>query len=152
MKKFRFKYTLAVWVLLISTLILSLAGLVWNIFGFIEYLWAGVTKIIGQACIILFNLALAVLDLSILTYGYYVVKDENLICYFGLIKTIYALEDIIAVTHFKKSNKLVIYFKDKKYTVIVISPESYGDFIGAIRSKNPQIVYDAKIDGEDTPN
>ena len=54
--------------------------------------------------------------------------------------------------HFKKSDKLVIYFKDDSFTVIVISPEDYSDFVVALREVNPQIYYGVKIDGEDTPN
>lgn len=151
MKKFRFKYSPIAWILLFAVLIISLGGLIWNVFSLIEYLWAGAIKIIGNAFIILFNLALVVLDVGVIAFGFYVVKDKKLICYFGLIKTEYDLEDVVAVTHFKKSDKLVVYFNDKKYTVIVISPDSYDDFIGAIRTENPQIIYDTKIDGEDTP-
>ena len=61
------------------------------------------------------------------------------------------INDVVQITHFKKSDKLVLYFKDAKYTVVIISPEKYEDFIFALREENRQIIYDSRTDGEDEP-
>ncbi len=84
-------------------------------------------------------------------YGCYTVKGSTLYCNFGVVKTSYDIKDVVCITHFKKSDKLVVYFKDAKYTVIVIDNKLYDDFIATLREINPSIAYDTRIDGEDTP-
>jgi hypothetical protein len=81
-----------------------------------------------------------------------VIKNGKLYSYFGLIRSKIDLADIICLTHFKKSDKLVAYFKDGTYTVIVIASQEYGEFVRSVREQNPSILYNAKIDGEDTPD
>ena len=43
---------------------------------------------------------------------------------------------------FTKTNKLVLYFKDEKYTVIVVKPEWHNDFVREILQRRPEINYD----------
>jgi DNA mismatch repair ATPase MutS len=80
-----------------------------------------------------------------------VIKDGYLYTYFGFVKNKTPVSEIVEVTKFKKSNKLVVYFSTEEYTVIVIAPEFYDEFVMAIRNANKSIVYDARIEGEDTP-
>ena len=151
MKSFRFRYSNTVWVLLSLVLVLSLTGLIWNIFNLIEFLPTGSYKVGTYSIIVALTALLTVLVVSVMVYGRYVIKDGKLYSYFGIIKSKIDIKDIICITHFKKSDKLVAYFKDETYTVIVISPELYDKFIMAIREINSAVLYDAKIDGEDTP-
>lgn len=148
---FKFKYSTLVWVLLAIVGALCISGLVWNIYALIETVKLGAIKIISHSIMILLTLFLCVLAISIAVCGRYEVSNNCLIQRFGIIKTKIALEEIIQITHFKKSDKLVVYFKDEKYTVIVISPADYDQFIMAVRNSNPSVVYDTQIDGEDTP-
>ncbi len=151
MKSFKFKYSTAVWVLLAIVLILSAVGIVWNVFNFITFLSESIFKSVSYALIILLTAFLLVFVLSVIFYGRYVIKDGYLIQYFGFLKTKTSLKEIVEITHFKKSDKLVVYFADRKYTVIVIAKECYDPFILAVRTVNPAVVYDVKIEGEDTP-
>ena len=152
MKKFRFKYSLTVWLLLALVVALSVAGMVWNIFNIKEYLWAGPLKITAYAMIVAITAFLAIFALSIMIFCFYDIDKEFVRVRFGLVQSKISLSDIVQITHFKKSDKLVVYFKTQKYAVIVISPLEYDSFINAIRSANPKILYSAEIDGEDTPN
>ena len=153
MKKFRFKYSPTVWVLLIAVLLFSVGGLVWNIFNLVElYSFKKTINIISYALIILITFLLTVFVLSVIFYGNYVIKGETLLVYFGFFKTKYKIEDIVCISHFKKSNKLVVYFAEQTYTVIVIDQSFYDDFVLSIRKINPKIIYDTKIDGEDIAN
>ena len=150
-KIFKFKYSTLVWVLLAVVGVLAISGLVWNIYALLETAMLTTIKIISHSLLILLTLLLCVFALSVAVYGRYVLTNKYFIQYFGLIKTKTPLDEIVQVTHFKKSNKLVAYFKDEKYTVIVIDPCFYSDFIIALRELNPSVVYDVQIDGEDTP-
>lgn len=151
MKSFRFKYSTTVWVLLSLVIVLSAVGIVWNAFNFITFMHESTIKAVSYALIILLTAFLFAFVLSVVFYGKYVIKDGCIVQYFGFLKTKTPVKDIVEITHFKKSDKLVVYFCDKKYTVIVISPEYYEQFILAVRALNSAIVYDVKIDGEDTP-
>ena len=152
MKNFKFKYSLTVWILLGVVLALSLVGLAWNVFNLTEYLWAGAFKITVYALIIALTALLATFTISMMVYGKYVIKNGYIITRFGLVFSRELIENVVQITHFKKSNKLVVYFKDDKYTVIIINESEYENFILAMREVNKKIIYDTKIDGEDTPN
>ena len=150
MKKFRFKYSATVWVLLAVVVILSTAGMVWNIFNLKEYLWAGAFKVTVYALIVLITAFLSLFALSVMAYGYYVIKKDCLYTQFGFVGSKVKISEITEITHFKKSNKLVAYFKDEKYSVIVIEEQNYDEFIKTLREINKEIKYSVKIDGEDT--
>ena len=151
MKKFRFKYPVSVWILLALVLALSVAGLIWNVYNFITYLSTDIFKCVVYGLIVLLNAFLCVLAVSVAVYGVYAIKNDKLYAYFGIIPSKYEIMDIVEITHFKKTDKLVAYFKDGKYTVIVIDKNDYDDFVVSIREVNRQIIFDKKIEGEDTP-
>ena len=152
MNKFKFKYSALVYALLLLTLSLSIAGIVWNIYNVISFAKLNLTlKAVSSSIIAVLALILSIVVLSVAFYGKYVIKDGFLYTYFGFFKNKTPVTEITEITHFKKSNKLVVYFCTNEYSVIVISPEKYDDFILALRDANKAIVYDAKIDGEDMP-
>ena len=151
MKKFKFKFNGLVWGLLALCILASIGGLIWNVITLIDAIKRA-DKIVVNGLITGFNALLALLVISVTTYSRYVVKDGKLYTRFGIIFNKVDLKKIVQFTHFKKSNKLVAYFKSAEYTVIVISPEEFEDFILTVRKINPEIIYDSKIEGEDTPN
>ena len=152
MRKFRFRYLPVVWVLLSVVLILCAIGLYLNILNIIEYSFAKGYDFISAICISVINAFIAVFVLGVMFYGKYTIKKEMLYTNFGFIYTKTDIKDIVQITHFKKSDKLVVYFVDQKYSVIVISPADYEQFILELRKKNPQIIFNSQIDGEQTPD
>ena len=132
MKNFRFKYNTTVWILLCVVLALSIAGLIWNVFNLTEYVWAGAFKITIYALIIAITAFLTVFVISVMLFGRYQIKDGYLYTRFGFVSSKEKIEDVVQITHFKKSDKLVLYFKDEKYTVIVIAKEEYEKFYGIL--------------------
>lgn len=151
MKSFKFRYSITVWVLLGLLIALATAGLIWNIYNVTAFWGKDWLKVATFSAICALALVLIVFGVSVAVYGRYVIKGGKLISYFGLLKTKYDIEDIVEITHFKKSNKLVTYFSDQTFTVIVIDQSEYNDFVMAVREVNPKITYDTQIDGEDTP-
>lgn len=151
MKKFNFKYSPLLWFLLTVVFGLSVAGGIWNVYNAVYYApfnsaWTAIYSII--ACI---SFSVTVLDVSMIFYGCYTVKNEYLYSNFGLIKSKSKIKDIIEITHFKKSDKLVVYYKEGTFSVIMIDSKFYDDFILELRKVNPEIVFDNRIEGEDTP-
>ena len=152
MKTFKLKYSLTIWILLSVVLCLSIGGLAWNVWSAIEYLGPDTTKTISSFLTSALCLLLAVVCASVMLFGRYVVGKGAFVCCFGLIKSKCDVKDITAIILFKKCNRLVMYFGEKKFSVILIDEQYYQDFILAVREQNKDVVYDVKIEGEDTPN
>ena len=151
MKSFKFRYSIAVWVLLALVLLLSIISFAWNVFNVIHFKGTEQVKIISFYVIAIITAGLSVFVVSVMAYGRYVIKNGKLYTCFGLVKFKTDVKDIAGITHFKKSNKLIAYFSSQEYSVIVIAPEDYDRFVFSVREINPSIIYDAQIDGEDTP-
>ena len=152
MKKFRFLYLPIIWVLISIILVMCLIGFGWNVYNLTRENLSNTFNIVSYCFLALITLGLAIFSISLLFYGRYVIKNAKLYTYFGFIRSTIDISDIVCVTHFKKSNKLVIYLKEQTYSVIVISPDKYDLFVLALREQNKEILYDTKIDGEDTIN
>lgn len=148
---FSIKYSVIVWALLCLVFVLSLSGLIWNIFNLIYFLNAGVIKILTYAMLIVATATLFGLVLSVILFGKYTVKNGVLCMHMGIFKNKINIDEIAEITLFKKSNKLVVYSLDSKFIIVLISPNDYDSFVMAMREQNPKIIYSTRIDGEDTP-
>ena len=150
-RTFKFKYSPVVWVLLSLVLALSLSGLAWNAYALIQNTWAGGVKIFSHAAMVVITALLIIFVLSVMVYGRYVLTDKYFVQYFGFIKIKTPIKNLVQITHFRKSDKLVLYFDDQKYTVIVIDKNYYDQFVMCVREVNSSVIFDVQIDGEDTP-
>ena len=144
MKQFRFKYSPLVLVLIGLVLVISLLGLGFNIFNIIVTKEQGF-KLISYYIIVVLTAFILILAISIAVYGKYKIKNGYLFSYFGFILSKIKVEDIAEIVHFKDSDKLVLYTKDNAYTIIVIDPKYYNDFVLSIREENSKIKFDIKI-------
>ena len=140
MNVYKFKYGKTVWTLIAIIIPLTVAGLVWNIFNLTQFAGKDTFKTVTYAVAVALNAAIVFFAVSVAVYGRYVIKGGALYCYFGFIRTKTPIKEATRITHFTKSNKLVMYFNDGKYSVIVISPEFYGDFTGEIVKINPSVI------------
>ncbi len=149
MKKFRFKYAPIVWVLICLVIIMCAIGFGWNIFNLTKENLSNTFKIVSYSIIAVITFGLTIFATSLLVYGKYVIKNGYVYTYFGFIRSKINISEVVCITLFKKSNKLVIYLKEQSYSVIVISPDKYDQFVLCLKEQNKQIIYDTKIDGED---
>ncbi len=161
MYRFRFKFTPLIWVLLSVVLALSLAGFGWNIYNIISLNNIAIaqsttitqtfaTKFIVGLIMLLVTLVLVALVLSIMLGSKYSVKKGYVYCYFGVIRSKTAIKEIVSFARFKNGNKLVAYFDDKSYALIIISPDKYDAFVCAVRSFNDKIVFEENVESPET--
>ncbi len=141
-KNFRFKFNSLIWFLLIVLLAISLVSVGLNIYSLILAVKNELGNVIIKAITLAINTILPVFTLSLMIYSKYVIKNGKVYCYFGFIRNKTQIEEIVQFTRFKKSDSLVAYFKDGKYTVIVIAPDKYDDFVKAVREFNGKITFD----------
>lgn len=147
MKKFKFNYSPVVWALIAIVIALSVASVVWNVYNVVFFIKVSTFKAVLYSLTVLISLFLAILALGICFYGCYTVDEKNLISHFGIIYSRIELKDVSGIVRFKKTNKLVIYLKGGKFSVILISPALYDDFISSLIKSNPEIAYSCE-DGE----
>ena len=139
MKRYKFLFSKLLYAVFALAIVLCCAGVgtaIWRyVMGYIEdtYVWIGF-------CVLLFVSAfLAVLIVSIMIRSYYSIDDKELCLRLGLLKSRYPLKTVSSVHLFKGSGKLVVYFKDNRYSAIVIAESEYDDFVKTLLEKNDRI-------------
>lgn len=152
MNKFSFKYSILIWVLLGVVLVLLITGLTFNVLDIVYYFKGLSHDLFTPLIFALLTIFLCVLVISLMVYGKYTIKNNCLYTHFGIITNKVKIEEIVQITHFKKSDKLVVYFADQTFTVIVISVKEYEPFILEVRKVKPSVIYTSEIEGEDMPN
>ncbi len=147
MKSFRIKYSPLIILLLALCLAIFILGITISFINLFKSL-DNTIDIVKYSFLILLNFALIVFTVSVFVYGKYTIKNEDLILHIGIIATKYKIKEIVSINIFKKTNKLVIYFINQKYTVIIIPPKKYDEFILELRSKNREITFSENTEGE----
>ena len=151
MKTYKFKLSKAAVILTIAGILLGLGAIgftVWRIYrtGFSEPLY-----IIQHVVLLLVGTIAIVIFASILIRSVYKITDKEIVLWFGIIKSTFKISDIESLHLFTKTNKLVIYFKDEKYTVVVVKPDWYNEFCKEILARNEKIRYDVSVSDSDNP-
>ena len=108
----------------------------------IEYIKISTIKTVTYLLTLIVSSALFILCISVIINGCYKIKNGYLYSCFGIIRTKTNLDNIISITHYKKTDKLVLFFKSAEFSVIIISPKDYEDFILSLKQANPRIIYE----------
>ena len=148
-QKFEYKLTPILWTLFIAGLIAAGVCVYLNITRFIALLSAedaGTYNFIGALLSAAIGLAAFVFIIPAMFASNYIVTKDHLISKWGLVKNKYEVKEITRVTHFRVTNKLVVFFEDESYTTINIMPEKYEEFIDALKNANKKIFY--QLDSE----
>ncbi len=151
MKSYKFRFSKLIFILAIAAIAVAAGGGIgWTVYRMINIGFQTVTLGIQYVVLLLVSVLIIVLLTSILIRSSYKIKDKEVVLWFGFIKSSYKIADIESVHLFTKTNKLVLYFKNERYTVIVVKPEWYNEFIKELLSKNDKIRYDVSTsDGTD---
>lgn len=153
MNSYKFKLSLPAVLLSVLGILLGAGGIVFTIFRIINYGFSSSQLIIQHVVLLIVSPLAVSIFASILIRSVYKVSDKEIILWFGFIKSTYKIDEIESIHLFSKTNKLVIYFTNEKYTVIVVKPEWYNNFTKDILSRNNKIRYDVSTtDRDDTGN
>lgn len=146
MKTYKFKLSKVAALLSALAIILSLGGIALTVYRIIKIGFASFTVGVQHVVMLIVCVALLVVFISLLIRSYYKITDKEIILKFGVIKSVFKIEEITSVHLFTKTNKLVVYFKNETYTVIVVKENWHKDFIDDLLSKNDKIVYDVSYE------
>lgn len=148
MKTFNFKFKSYVYCLLALALVVSITSFVLNVYNVVSYFSLGGIKVVSYLIISAVTLFIAVYVISLLCYSKYRINGNDLVCNLGFYKTTLSILDVTEVINFTTSEKLVIYFGKRGYSVIVIAKENYDEFISLILKVNPQIRFSVNSKGK----
>lgn len=143
MNNYKFKFSKPI--LLLSVLAILVAaggGIGWTVYRMVNIGFQTVLLGIQYVVILLVSVLIIVIFSALLIRSYYKITDKEIVLWFGIIKSTCKIADIESIHLFTKTNKLVLYFKNERYTVIVVKPEWYNQFTKDILSKNGKIRYD----------
>lgn len=143
MDKFRFYYGTSVKILIAAVIIISAAGVISNVFSVIKYAAYDLMPAVAYSVLALLTAVLFAESVAIAFSGLYKFKNGCVYAYFGLIYTKIDISDVVGIKIFKETEKLTLYLKNGKFTVIIISPKEYADFVASILKVNPEIPYES---------
>ena len=140
MKRFGFKYSTFVWVLLVLVALIFATSVVLNVYD-VVILSDDTVKVVISIAMATISLALLVLTVAAMIRSEYSIKDNYLYYRFGLVAVKTDINIIFQLGEFKKDHKLVMYYKNQKYSVAMINEKYYNDFYEALKKVNPEIIY-----------
>lgn len=141
MKKFVFKYSPIIWIMLAVITAIFAAAVVFNILDAVAFAGEIGPRFIFAVIVAVISLTILVFIVSALFYGRYVVRGNYLYFHFGLIFTKTDINEIFQLTLFAMQNKLVMYLKNEKYSVVVIDKKNYDAFYETLKAVNPDILF-----------
>ena len=141
MKKFVFKYSTIIWIMLAIITAIFAAAVVFNVLDAVAFAGEIGARFVFAIIVATLSLAVLILIASALFYGRYVIKDKFLYFHFGLIFTKTDINEIFQLTLFTAQNKLVMYLKNEKYSVVIIDKKNYDAFYEALKKVNPEIIF-----------
>lgn len=148
MKRFKYKFSKLVTVLIYVSIALCFVGTGINIYsiatGDIKSAANPVYPIIQYVLMFLIPAVLLVLLISLLISSYYSVDEKYFKTSFGIIKSKYEISEIETVMLDRTTNKLTVYFKNNSFIVVVVREEWYNEFIDALCSANKNIEFSIK--------
>lgn len=144
MQKFKYKFTPLALVFIVLGMLSGLACVVLNIIRFIklfeantatssDYMSVSIAAVIGIVAIVLLA--------AVIFNSYYSVQNKNFVAKWGFFANKIPLKDITGITHFKLTDKLVIYYSVDNFFVINAKRTDYENVIDALKNANPKIVY-----------
>ena len=136
-KRFKFIFTPLILTLIIFVNVILIAGIVLNIINLTNF--ELLSKIIPCYVFIVLSLLLIILSVSALLKRNYFLTNEYIVLRLGLIKLKTKLTEIVEIKKFK--NALVVYLKNEKYFLVLISESDYNDFIAELIKNNGNIKY-----------
>ncbi len=146
---YRFRFSKTIILLQIAAILLAAAAIAFTGYRMATLGFGNASYIIQYAVLLLFGVGALVIFPAMLIRSVYIVNEKEIVLRWGVIKTGYKIKDIESIRLFSKTNKLVLYFKNEKFTVISVRTEWYSDFIREVLSHNTNIRYDVSITDKD---
>ena len=143
MRKFKYKKSVLITVVIGLLTACALAGIIMNIISIVND-GNSFLRVLSYSIILAISVFMLVASLLMLLTAHYKITDTYMITSYGIIKERLPINLINSVSIFKTSDNLVVYYNENKYQVVLISADEFDEFIVALRNANPNISLDIK--------
>lgn len=143
MKKFKFSFSILVYVLCTLALLVLVGAIIFNAKTFFLPL-SSATKKVSAVVFSVLCLILIVFVMLLLFCSFYVFKDKKLYFRLGIFKFNLGIETALMIKEYTKQQKLVLIFNDGKYSVIVINKKYYKDFVEEVKKINQNALFESE--------
>ena len=143
MEKFKYKFTPLAIILIIIGMLAAVVTSVINVINIVKQLQNGLTPEFSKYIIVFIALLFIVFLVIMLINSYYQITESEIKVKLSLISSSIKVKDITKITHFTKSDRLVIFFQDETFTNIVIKPSQFLEFIKKLKKANSKILHTA---------
>lgn len=139
MKKFRYKFGVGSYILIVLGILISLTTIIINVINITK------TPVLDDILSYAFAIFIAVIALAfiilVISVANYSITKKEIKTRLGIIVTGIKLNEITQIVHFSKSKRLSIIYKDNEYSNIVISEKHFDDFANEVKKNAPNIKY-----------
>lgn len=142
MKKFKYRLTLTIKILLILGLLVACGCFVLQIIRFAKGNVITTYNYISAILCLVLSAAFIVTSISVLVNSGFTFTDKALKINWGIIKSEFPYSAIVRAVNFTKSGQFVMYLKDDSYFVVYVDESDYTAFADALAKKNERISYE----------
>ena len=145
MKKYKFKFTNLILILMLVGVLVAIGCIVANVFRLFAKINGSYELTIYEyiSFPIIFLLAIGFIVIVVFAFlnSYYQIKDEKVILKFGIIKNVIELKDVTEIRLLTQKSKLELIFNDESYFVIATNPDWFDSFVDEIKQVRPKIAF-----------
>lgn len=142
MKKFRFKYSPIVWVLMAMLIVVCTVGLILNAINIVSELnnlSASPIKKISSIVLLIFCALVILLIVIMMIKSEYIFKGENIVLRLGIFSSKIDIGSVLGFIHGAKSKTLALTTNNEKTSYILIDERLYGEFIAEVKKINANV-------------
>lgn len=145
MKKFKYKFSRLLTILLIAGIVLAVSCIALNLIRIINFaksnVGLSVYNVFSLIIVLLLSLFFIVFAIFALIKSYYVITEKGVNFKCGFIVTKIDASEVKEIKYEAFKNRLELVFNDESFFVIVVETRSYEPFIDEFRSKFNKIPY-----------
>ena len=141
-KTYRYSFSKLLIFLIALAIAVCLTSLILSVYRLSLFRGQGTYMRASHYLFVLVSAALLITLISVAISSVYTLTSTRLITRFGIVRSYIELDKITQIKLFEKTEKLVLYFGENSYVVIVVNKAWYDDFTDTILKLNPKIMYD----------
>lgn len=139
MKKYRYKFSVLMYVVMSLAIILSIVTIILNVKNLVTI--EVKDKHATYAVSILIGFLIMAFVITAVSLANYRITKDGIVTQISFIKSTIEFKLIKSIAHLKLSNKLAIYFEDETFIHINVSPKHYDDIVAEIKVYKNTIEY-----------
>ena len=142
MKKIKYRFRPLILVVIISAVVIAVAGIALNIWRFVSADFADAYDYVSLSIALLVSVVGFVLFFAMLVSSSYKVTDEELILTWGFLKNKLPIKSMTRIVYEQTKEQLVVYYMAEDFFVLNAKTVDYLELVDELRKRNGKIVFE----------